>query len=237
MQDVSFAELERGEPSTARTADFGHSLAASLSGGPLLATLQNHTGPVYGVAFNADGRLLVSGSEDATVRLWEVPSGQPLATLQGHTGSVLGVALSADGRLLTSSSQDGTVRLWEVRFAPSERGEPYTEERSGYSRQSPAAPPSGGQLLNTLQGHTGAVQGVALTGDGRLLASGGLDGTVRLWAPRSGACLRILRSDRRYERVDITGLTGVTAAQRAALLALGAIDHRGTADETPAGMP
>ncbi len=47
----------------------------------------------------------------------------------------------------------------------------------------------------------------------------------------SGSCLRTLRSDRRYERLDITGLTGVTAAERAALLALGAVDH--TRDSLP----
>jgi WD40 repeat protein len=93
---------------------------------------------------------------------------------------------------------DGTVRLWS---APS------------------------GQPLATLEGHTGPVYVVALNADGSLLASGSIDGTVRLWEPSTAAALRILRSDRRYERLDITGLTGVTAAQRAALLTLGAVEH------------
>jgi WD40 repeat protein len=99
---------------------------------------------------------------------------------------------------MTSGGQDGTVRLWEA---------------------------TAGEPLATLQGHTGGVRGVALSADGRLLASGGQDGTVRLWEASSAVSLRTLRSDRRYERLDITGLTGVTTAQRTALLALGAADH------------
>jgi WD40 repeat protein len=82
-----------------------------------------------------------------------------------------------------------------------------------------------GACLHTLRGHTDMVWGVALSGDGQLAASGGADGTVRLWDVHDGACLHTLRAERSYDRLDITGLTGVTAGQRAALLALGALDQ------------
>jgi WD40 repeat protein len=107
--------------------------------------------------------------------------------------------------LVASGGVDGTVRWWEV---------------------------AGGRLLATVQGHSGLVRAVALSGDGRLVASGGVDGTVRLWEASSGTALRTLRVDRRYEQMDITGLTGVTAAQRGGMLALGAVERA-----TPQGAP
>jgi WD40 repeat protein len=166
----------------------------------LAAALQGHPSAIWGLGISGDGQLMVSCGFEGTVRLWDVSNAQPLATFQGHTGAVWGAALSADGRLVASGGEDATIRLWEAR----------TE-----------------RPLATLRGHTGAVQVVALSADGGVLVSGGFDGMVRVWDTSSGTCLQALRSSRRYERMDITGLSGITAAQRTAIQALGAVDRSG----------
>ena len=66
---------------------------------------------------------------------------------------------------------------------------------------------------------------MSMSWDGRVIASGGRDGSVDLWNAADGKALRSLRPDRPYERMDITGLIGVTEAQKVALRALGAIER------------
>jgi WD40 repeat protein len=152
------------------------------------------------VAVSADSQLVASASTDGTVRLWEAATGQPGAILRGHTGEVHAVALSGDGRVVASGGMDGTVRRWDA---------------------------GSGQPLAVLPGAIGAVWGVGLSGDGLLLASGGFDGNVRVWDLPGGTLRHALRGERLYEALDITGLTGVTDAQRQTLFALGAVERIG----------
>jgi WD40 repeat protein len=168
--------------------------------GQCLQTLQGHTNHIRSITFSPDSDKLASGSEDQTVRVWNVRTGQCLQTLQEHTGRVWAVAFSPDGNILASGSFDMTVRLWDVHA---------------------------GQCRNILQGHTSWIRSVAFSPDGGTLASGSEDETINLWDVKKGERLRTLRSNRLYEGMKITGVTGLTEAQKDTLKALGAVEDGG----------
>jgi WD40 repeat protein len=149
------------------------------------------------VALSGDGQTLVSGGDDGTVRVWAAKSGECVRVLEGHAAAVYGVAITRTGLTLASAGFDATVCVWDAESA---------------------------QRVAVLADHADAVYAVTFSADGSALASGSLDGTVKVWDTRNFALLRTLRPDRRYERMNITGLNGVTPAQRATLRSLGAVD-------------
>ena len=75
------------------------------------------------VAYQPDGKRIVSGSGDETVKVWDADKGQEILTLKGHTGTVNCVAFSPDGKRIVSGSWDKTVKVWDAdrdrRFSPS----------------------------------------------------------------------------------------------------------------------
>ncbi|WAR10900.1 PKWA-like protein [Mya arenaria] len=74
-----------------------------------------HTREVKSVTLSDDGRYLVSGSADGTLKVWDMHTERPIHTLQGHTDEVWCTALSSDNEIAVSGSADGTIRLWHVK--------------------------------------------------------------------------------------------------------------------------
>ena len=151
----------------------------------LVAALKGHKEAVYAVAFTADGKHVLTGSGDPSVKVWDVATGKPLKTFAGptgHTGLVLGIATSPDGtQFATAGADDGESRL----------GLPRTLGPSASSRW-----PEG--------------QAVAISPDGGWAAGASKDGTIRVWTTADGKQVHELAG----HTGAVTGLTSARTGSR-----------------------
>jgi WD40 repeat protein len=82
----------------------------------LIRTLEGHTSSVYSVAVTPDGTKIVSGSDDYTIKIWDLASagGRLLNTLKGHTSTLTSIAITPDGTKIVSGSDDKTIKVWDL---------------------------------------------------------------------------------------------------------------------------
>jgi eukaryotic-like serine/threonine-protein kinase len=153
-------------------------------------TLKGHQFVVLSVAFSPDGRRIASGAVDNTIKVWDAATGLDTLTLVGHSGIVCSVAFSPDGRRIASGSWDKTVKVWDA---------------------------ATGEELLTLNGHSEVAdapgQGlpffsVAFSPDGRRIAGGSADNTVKVWDVTTGQETLTLRGHTGFVHSVVFGPDG-----------------------------
>ncbi|HEV3203937.1 MAG TPA: WD40 repeat domain-containing protein [Gemmataceae bacterium] len=175
-----------------------------------LITLKGHTETIYAVAISPDGKTMVTGSFDKTLKLWDLATGTEIKTFggqAGHQNLVVSAAFSTDGQYLVSGSQDNTAKIWDVPSVHFLQEFVHPDAVAGLALSPDGlklagagqdgiikiwTPADGKQVFNLI-GHQGPVASIAFNGvpapQGQILVSAGSDGTMRLWNPNTGQLL------------------------------------------------
>jgi uncharacterized protein YjiK len=178
-------------------------LTASLTtlGEKLFITLTGHTSFVFAIAFSVDGKYLVSGSDDTTLKVWNWQTGKVVRTLSSHTDWVNAIAFSDDGKYLVSGSRDSTLKIWNWQTGVEVRtlnGHSYSFNAIAFSDDNKYLVSGSrdstlkiwnwqtGVEVRTLSGHSYSVNAIAFSDDDKYLVSGSLDSTLKVWNWQTG---------------------------------------------------
>ena len=166
---------------------------------------KGHDGDVTTISMSDNDRYVISGSDDGTIRLWDLDMGGEMRIFLTRSGKVTSVSLGVSNRYALSGDSDGTIRLWNVEGGNILRtfGEQHGSINAVYISADEHHGLSGGddktvrlwsvetgECLRIFEGHTEPVTSVCLTDDDRHALSGSADGTVRIWDVDNGKCLR-----------------------------------------------
>jgi WD40 repeat protein len=168
-----------------------------------IMTLRGHQDEIHSIALSQDGKRIVSGSSDKTIKVWDAATGAELITIaSGYENEVTCVVFSPDGKLIVSSSEyDPNIKVWDAATGAEVKklcGHEYGASCVGFS-------PNGSRIVSgsdddtakvwdaetgnelmTLQGHESGCTSVAYSSDGNLIVSGDNEGEIRVWDALSG---------------------------------------------------
>ncbi|HEY4490691.1 MAG TPA: WD40 repeat domain-containing protein, partial [Acidobacteriota bacterium] len=150
--------------------------ASSAGDRPELVLQTGHAGPIRAVAISPDSRWLASGSQDSTIKIWDLANGNLLRTLYGHNDKINSLAISPDGHWIVSAAEDNTARIWDV---------------------------LGGNAVRVLSGHAEPMASVAFASGGQQVLTASTD-VVRIWESSTGREMRSVRINEKDRTGRIT---------------------------------
>ncbi|KAF8508746.1 WD40-repeat-containing domain protein [Gautieria morchelliformis] len=164
-----------------------------LPPGVAFMTLSSHTAPITALDFNEPYGFLVTTSQDETVRLWDLCSGEDVGRLTGHRGVVK--CLQVEDQLCLTGGADADVHIWDLRLVEGYENEAMHADKVGQSSNSvirdaaalDGSSRNGDGCVKTLQGHSQSVS--SLFFEGNVLVTGASDKTIRQWDMNTGQCV------------------------------------------------
>ena len=176
-QIASLLASSQGQPSEPSIAPRNPCLIHP--GGALMRTLVGHSEWVNTVALTSDGRHALSGSRDATLKIWDTKTGDVLQTLRGHFGPVCCAAITPDGRTAISFSEDNTFKLWDF---------------------------ESGELIKTVETAGDLVTTIESNADGTQVVFASVDGFLRVMDLHTGEEVRCLGNDSETKPITCSAL-------------------------------
>lgn len=144
-------------------------------------SLEAHRGPITGITFHPKFALVVTCSEDNTIKVWDSDTGDYERDLKGHTDAVQCVAFNVLGTMLASGSTDTNIKLWD-----------FAEEEPTFA------------CIKTLTGHEHTVSSVVFSRDGEMVYSGSRDKTIRVWEVLSGQGKKTIQDKEWVRQVSLS---------------------------------